>query len=1047
MRGDHVTILLGPAAAGKTEAALAELARPRRGRAVLLLPSELHRRRLWDRLEAIPRLRAGSFVRVARYVLWLAGEPSDVAAAATRLAVLRAELGALVAAGRLAVLGPVAAKGGVVAEALRLIDELRAADLPPEALAAGGVGPYDADLAAAYAAYLAALGRLGLSDEAGLLARARDALRDGRAPALRLELLVADGFDQLTGVQLGLLAALVGRAERALVTLTGEPGARPAHGRFARTLDALWAALPGARVAFLPPGEGLAAPLRQIERGLFEPAPPPPVDAAGAVAIVRAPDREREVRAALRRARALLLAGAPPESIGVLYRSGEHYAALVREVAAEYGLPVAVYEGLPLGEAPPVVALRELLALPADGFPRRALAECWRGLGAPEAAALLDRAGAGAGRGLTRLRAALVALAEAPPPADPDDPAAPPVAPEEARALLAALDAFAAWLAPPPEATPGAYVAWLRGLLGWDADGEAQADGEHGRAEQGPGAVLQALRALGGADAEEGQAAEGAGPDLFPFTEAQRGKLQDVLDEREAIGRLLGEGPRPYAAFLAELGAALDAARYGGEPPEPGKVAVLPVLSARGQAFDHVLMLGVSDGEVPAPPPAPPFYTRRERALLAARGAAPAPPDPGDERAIFYEAALRARRSLTLSYTRLDEGGNPVEPSPYLTALAGLFEPGSVPVTTIVAGSAPDLAEAASPQEALVAAASGGALWSAPPGAPPELAAHVGRAALVERRREGLEPHGPHEGVVDHPAVAAALARRFGPEHAWSATQINDYTTCPFRFAAAHVLGLGRRGDPDEGLEQVGRGRLAHAILARAGEAWRQLEGPFDAASEGPVLAALRAAADEVLAEVPQRYGFEPGPLWPWEQAELRAALARAVARALRAEGWAGFRPAVVEAAFGQGRRRAPLRVRTDAGEALVVGRIDRVDQDAAGNLALLDYKSGSTTRSLRETVEGRDVQLTVYALAAEGLVSPGQKVVRAAYLALGSGKLSPPLTPAERPQAEEALRRRLGEAVAGARAGAFAVRPSKGCPSGCSFAAICRVNLDKAPS
>ena len=400
MTGDHVTLLLGPAAAGKTEAALAELARPRRGRALLLLPGVLHRRRLLGRLRPIPRLRAGGFGYVARYVLRLAGEPVEVASEATRRAVLRAELGALASAGRLPLLGPVAAKGGVVVEALRLIDELRAADVPPGALAAAGVGPYDADLAAAYGAYLAALGRHGLSDAAGLLARARDALREGRAPGLRLALLVADGFDQLSGVQLGLLAALAGRAERALVTLTGEPGARPAHGRFARTLAALRAALPGARVEHLPPGEGLAAPLRQIERGLFEPAPPPPRDAGGAVTIVRAPDREREVRAALRRARALLLAGAPAETVGVLYRSGERYAPLVREVAVEYGLPVAVYEGLPLGEAPPVVALRELLALPADGFPRRALAESWRGLGAHEAAALLDRAGAGAGRGL-----------------------------------------------------------------------------------------------------------------------------------------------------------------------------------------------------------------------------------------------------------------------------------------------------------------------------------------------------------------------------------------------------------------------------------------------------------------------------------------------------------------------------------------------------------------------------------------------------------------------------------------------------------------------
>lgn len=1007
-----VTILLGPAASGKTEAALAELERPRRGRAALLLPGGLHRRRLAGRLAAVPRLRAGPPGLLARYALRLAGELPAPASAATRLAILRAELGALAAAGRLPYLGAVATRGGVVAEAMRLIDELRAAEVPPAALAAAGVGPYDADLALAYDGYLAALGRHGLCDEAGLLALARDALRAGRAPGLWLELLVADGFDQLTAAQLGLLAALAGRAERTLVTLTGAEGPRPAHSRYARTLAALRAALPGALVEHLAPAAPLAPALALVERGLFEPAPPPPADAQGALALIRAPDREREVRAALRRVLALLVEGAPPEAVALLYRSGEPYAPLVREVAAEYGLPVAIYEGSPLGEAPPVVALRELLALPLDGFPRRAVAESWRALGDPVAAAQLERATAGAGPGLERLRAALAARAEAAPPADPDGPDGPPVAPAEAAALLAALDAFVAWLAPPAHAAPGEHVAWLRGLLGWD-------------------------------DAELSPAISPAPParNPLPFTPEQRARLRQLLAEREAIGRLLGEGPRPYGAFVAELGGALDGARYGGRRPEPGLVAAMPFLAARGHAFDHVIMLGFSDGAVPARLPEPPFYTRRERALLAARGAAPPPADPGDERSIFYEAALRARRTLALAYTRLDEGGGPLEPSPYLLALAGLFDPASVPVTTILAGSAPAPGEAASPQEALVAAAGAGALGHTPEGVPAALAAHVARAVRVELAREGGAPHGPHEGAIDHPAVAAALARRFGPAHTWSATQVNDYTICPFRFAAAHLLRLGGRGGPDEVLEQVGRGRIAHAVLAEAGRAWARLPGPFDASNEGPILAALAGAADAVLAAAPERYGFEPGPFWGWEQAELRAALARAVAKALRAGGWEGFRPAGVEEGFGVGRGMPPLRVQTAAGEALVAGRIDRVDQDEHGNLALIDYKGGSTARSLAEAVGGRDVQLTIYALAAEGLGRPGQRVVRAAYLTLGNGRLSQPLTPVERPAAEAALRERLGAAVAGARGGAFHVRPSDGCPPACAFVAVCRVN------
>lgn len=1058
-----ITILLGPAGAGKTEAALAELARPRRGRAILVLPGRLHTRRLADALRPIPRLTYGPLDRVARAVLRLVGERAEPATATVRLAVLRAELGALAAAGRLAALGPVATRSGVVAEALRLIEELRAAEVLPAALAAAEVSPYDADLAAVYAAYGVALDRLGLCDDHGLLLRARDALREGRAPGLRLDLLVADGFDQLSPAQLGLLGELAGRAAETLITLTGEPRARPAHSRYARTLAALRAALPGARVVYLPPSAALASHAAQIERGLFEAAPPPPVDAAGAVTIVSAPDREREVRAALRRVKALLAAGAAPATIGVLYRAGEPYLPLLREVAAEYGLPLALYEGLPLGEAPPIVALRELLALPRDGFPRRSVAEAWRNLGAGSAAALLERATAGAGSSLSRTRAALAALAAVLPSAGPatDEAGAqppldgPPATPAEAAALLAALDAFVAWLTPPEEATPGAYVAWLRSLSGWGGPGGDafdyeghEGDAAHkGRAEadlvgQAP-LFLAVLRELVGGDAAQGSGvtdAENHAPspgDLLPFMPEQRACLRQVLAEREAVGRLLGEGPRPYGVFLGELGAALDAARYGGRLPAAGVVAVLPFLAARGQAFDHVLLLGVGDGVVPARMPDPPFYTRRERAALAARGAAPPPVDPGDERALFYEAALRGRRTLTLAYTRLDEGGNPLRPSPYLRALAGLFH--GVEELRIRAGSAPAPTETASAQEALVSAAAAGALDLPPPGAPAGLAAHVARAAGIERLREEGAGFGLYEGVAAHATVRAALSARFGPQYRWSVTQINDYTICPYRFLAAHLLRVGPRAD-DEGLEQAGRGLVAHAILARAGEAWASLDGPFDPSNEGPILAALAATADAVLAEAPQRLGFEPGPFWAWEQAEVRAALTRAVARSLR-DGPAGFRPVGVEVGFGMGGGMPPLRVATPAGEALVVGRIDRVDRDDAGNLAVVDYKSGRSVRGLGETLSGRDVQLTVYSLAAEGLVGAERQVVRAAYLTLGNGRQSRPLTPDQRPQAEESLRGSLVAAIRGAREGDFAVRPSDGCPRGCAFASICRVN------
>ncbi|NNJ12613.1 hypothetical protein EKD04_020000 [Chloroflexales bacterium ZM16-3] len=1049
-----ITILLAPAAAGKTIAALAGMAEPRRGRAILLVPSGLHRDKLAPQVR--DRISRASLCQPSRLVSIILKEAAAELPQATptlRARLLRAELRRLADEGAIPQLAPVAHKAGLVADTLALIDDLQAAQIAPESLGAASVGSYDTDLAAIYAAYQAALIRIGVEDEAGRMARAIDILQSASPPLADLALLIVDGFDQFTPLQMNLLRALCDRAERSLITLTGGPDARPAHRRFIATLAALRAALPEAQLKQLPRATSPLPPLAHAEASLFDLADHPPADAGGAIQLISAPDREREVRAALRHVRRLLREGTAPEDIAVIFRSAAPYAPLLREVAAEYSLPLAIVAGLPLAEAPPIVSLLSLLSLPSSGYPRRALVECWRDLGTHSpslvgadlpnipsftiAASLLDRAtraGGYAGR-LDRLRALLQRLADNPPPPD-DDLDGPAITPAEATALLALLAAFVTWLTPPATATPAGYVEWTRQLLSW-SDNPGSAD-DHSAEAGGDSRLPTPDSRLPTPDSRLPT------PDSrLPFTPAQAERLRRVLSDLAESSRMLQEPPQSYSAFLSDLQATISAASYGQQSPEQGYVAALDALAARSACFPHVVLIGLAEGEFPARLPAPAFYTRRERETLAARGV-PLPANaPADERTLFYEAVTRAQQSLALCYTRLDEGGNPLEPSPYLRDLLGRFIKGSIPKHRIQAGSAPDLAEAASPQERLIA------LMVAKPGQPPDpddpLHAHVARACQIEREREGFGEYGPHEGILDSPQVIAQLSQRFGPAHQWSVTQINDYTICPFRFAASHILGLRQPGEPEEGMAQAGRGRLLHAILSSAGRRWAARDMPAAEAHEDAYLADLAAAAAEVLSTAPQTYGFEPGPLWEWEQADLRGTLARALRRSLRAsDGWEQYTPTDTETSFGIGRGHQPLQIDTSAGPALIIGRIDRIDRAADGSLALIDYKSGSTPPNLGDTLNGRDVQLTVYTLAAEQILAPGQPVAQAGYLALGSGRRSKALTSANRTDAEQSLRTSLGKAITGARTGRFPVSPSGECPSFCAYANICRLNLAK---
>lgn len=1011
----RTALLLAPAAAGKTSAALDHLRALRRRRALLLVPDGAHKHRLAAAVPRQPPTRVVQFYSLAQLIILRAGIAQPyLLNEVERTMLIRAVLRDLAAAGRLPHFAPVAAKPGFVAAVGDLLDALRDAVIDSDQLAAAGVSPYDAELAAIAAAYAARLQTYGLADQQRYLLLAAETLAGQPNLLHHYELFVVDGFDQFTALQLALVRDVAARIDRTLITLTGG-SSRPAYHRFWRTRRQLVAALtPAPAITMLPAPAG--PPLGALAERLFELDVAEHLDLGPAVQLIAAADREREVRAALRQVSRLLAAGHLPEEIVVLARSLSEYAPLLREVGAEYGLPLAVAEGRVLAEAPPIAALLRMLRLPGDDYPRRSLVAVLNSgfctlptSGAPAAtshAPVIDRVAraAGVAGGLRRLRTALQTLADAEPAGgDADDRA--PATPAAAAAALTALDALAAGLQPASRASIADYVAWVR-------------------------ARTPDLAACGD-DASMHAALD---------------RWQQLLQQLANAARRLDEPELSFADFLTELTALAQAARYDRAEPAEGRVAALSVLAARGTCFDHVVLLGMAEGEFPPRPVEPQFYSHRERALLAARGLHLPAADPADERSIFYEAVSRARRSLTLTRTRLDASGNELPPSPYLQALCAQLA-GPPPTTEIAAGSMPDLDAAQSVQEQLVALVSQ-AQTGVVHAIPTALLDHVHRAAAVEAQREDLQqPFGGYEGVIAAADLHSILAEQFGHRHRWSVTQFNDFITCPFRFMATHLLKLDRRSEPEDGLERAGRGRLYHQILAEAGAEWRSILAADDSAAEHTLLAALARAAENVLQQAPVTYGFEPGAFWEWEQADIRRRLEQAMRRALQAgPDWAGFQPAGIEQSFGLNRGYPPLQLETPDGIVQVSGRIDRIDQRADGALALIDYKSSSAPRRFDETLTARDVQLPIYWLAVENLIVPatGQRVERAAFLHLGSGRHSPALTADRRDEALQALTQRVATVVRGVRSGDFAVRPHDECPPACVFQHICRRNLPK---
>jgi len=315
-----LSLLVGPANAGKVEALLDRYLAAVAREPVLIVPnrSDVERveRDLLARTGCLLGGAIGTFDDVFRRI---ARPERPVATEVQQSLVLRRAAGPGRSAGFLETLR----------EAIR---ELQAGLVAPDD-AAGELGGF-------YAAYRAELDGLGLTDRDLVRARAVERLR-GDLEAWHGEPVFAYGFEDLTAAEWGLLEALAGRAE-VTVSLPYEPG-RPAFASLQRTAEDLAGLAQGA-IEELPAryGEVAHAAIAHVERGLFadEPGEAPAIE--GAVRFFEGAGARGALELVGEEAAALVRAGTPPDRIGVLCPSVEHWRAPLETAFGELGLPYAV---------------------------------------------------------------------------------------------------------------------------------------------------------------------------------------------------------------------------------------------------------------------------------------------------------------------------------------------------------------------------------------------------------------------------------------------------------------------------------------------------------------------------------------------------------------------------------------------------------------------------------------------------------------------------------------------------------------------------------
>ena len=417
-----------------------------------------------------------------------------------------------------------------------------------------------------------------------------------------------------------------------------------------------------------------------------------------------------------------------------------------------------------------------------------------------------------------------------------------------------------------------------------------------------------------------------------------------------------------------------------------------------GMDFDSVHILGALEGTFPGTLPVDP--------LLAG--------DPLERRA---QQEAQSRRDwlsalaagdggeVVVSAPATDSEGRAVYPSPWLLELLGGRDGTRLSATAVRAGTVthPRLRRVgAAPtvgtplhvaerreQEAAVAHRVGIDLSRTALARRDDLP--LGRALETVRARRSdrlTEFDGNVAAIADLPLIARGL---IGPPQ--SASGIQTWATCPFRFLVGRVLGVAATEDVEDDrwwqIDAAERGSLVHRILERFFTEVAASGRPGPGAAYGPQdVRRMEALAAEEFESAAAR-GVVGHPLvWDNQRAVILADLRTLLRDDAEQRGVGGWRPAHLEQGFGMGDELwPPVTVTLPDGRGVVLrGVIDRVDR-GAGELRVIDYKTGrdpGTAVSAANRLDGgRAVQLALYARAVRDRERAERRpvpVVRALY-------------------------------------------------------------------
>jgi RecB family exonuclease len=886
---------------------------------------------------------------------------------------------------------------------------------------------------ALYEEYRALLADLGAEDEAGLAVWASKRLTADPPPSFRrMTQLTLPAFDPAGRAAWRLLDHGLRVADSVRVTLPYRP-------------EASWAALYepvapirerllalGFRETVIAEDLWRPAGLRALESTLFREETelseggPEPISVTDGLAIRGAPQGDGEARVVAREVRRLLRRGVEPEQIVVLFRRWSDQADLVAETLRDWGIPVWADAPRDLESDPAVAALGRAARIPIDDWPTDSLVQLLRN-----------------GQ------------------MNPDWPGADPWSLAVAAAGVVATRVFRG------------RDLLLRALdravaRSDDRQNDRQQRDRANVTRELVGRLLETLRAVDrpGTWAEQVDRLFelahrlGIGREFSAGLDWLRDALDDHGDILEQFVESESEDGSPrrwrWPDFVREFEGVIAETSLCPSPPAGSAFVRLSELDdADGIRADHVLLADLTEGTFPAREAVEPYLALRP----GQQPGAPARLAFAREMLRFIRTIGMARSGVVLLHPTTDVKGQELLRAGFLDDLLAALSPSakasgleSHPRLRPTLIDQPELAGSASDRRILTVA------MAVERGDLDGLSRFAARsshrralegtaAALGVLRRRGREtPYSEFDGRLVDGSAILRIADTFGPGYRFSASQLETYLSCPFKFFAQYVLEMTPRNDRDELTEDfTERGSRIHDILEEVERAVQTSDGlPREEQ-------AIRAI-DKLLDLDPDRLSEVDLGLLAIERGQLQRTLNRYQLQIRRYEAESPAQPVPhrFEAKFGQeGSDHGPLELGPGDRGIRLQGKIDRIDlvETSEGHrFRIIDYKS-SKGPAANEVHEALMLQLPLYAMAVERIILASEEIrlLDVGYWALkfkGYQPINFPDWGIDQARIEEFV----FAVVEKLRQGIFNVRPRKsGCESYCDYRAICRVRQVRA--